>query len=120
MSLLTASLLRGLYPEFKDESDETIDAQILFAQQKVWSDKYGLLYDEAVLALAAHELKLNKLIAEGDEFIGKEITSYSAGGQSFSFKESIDDRDNILKSTPYGIKFLDLKEKSITMMPIVI
>jgi hypothetical protein len=114
MSLLTASFFKTLYPAFKDEADATIEAQILLSKNKVLEDKFGSSYEEAVLTYVAHEFEISKLIESGDEFAGREITSYSVAGQSFGFKASKDDGNDLLRSTVYGRKFLELENRSST------
>jgi hypothetical protein len=112
MSLLTPNNFKALFPVFKDKPDEVIQLRIDIAKQSISSDIFKSTYEEAVLNIVAHEFSYNAMIESGDEFAGKELTSYSGGGLSLSFKpSSTSNEDNDYNSTSYGRKFLALKAR---------
>ena len=113
MSLLTPSTFKVLFPVFENTDDAVITIRIDIAKQSISSDIFKSSYEYAVLNLVAHEFAFSSMIESGDEFAGKELTSYSGGGLSLSFKpsSSTTNEDNDYNSTPYGRKFLALKAR---------
>lgn len=108
MSLLTPSFFKSLYPEFKDETDELVEARIEIEKKKVDSNIFRSNYEEAVLCIVAHEFAYSNYAADGDELLGKEMTSFAAAGENYSFKASQDDENNDYKATVYGRKYLSM------------
>ena len=116
---LTASTFKMLFPEFAAKEDALVELRITMVKPAVSSSVFGATYGEAILTLVAHEFAYTDMAADGDEFLGKEMTSYSpgSGGASFGFKATSDDKDSDYKATVYGRKFLALRERTGLSIP---
>ena len=109
-----------LYPSFKDKSDDVINIMFDDAMGQISQKIFKSSYEKALFTLVAHSITYSEMIQEGDEFLGKDMTSYSIGGESFSFKASDDNDDNDYNSTPYGREFLSIRKRCARFsMPII-
>ena len=115
---LTVSNFKALFPKFNTKEYDVIELRITMVKPVVSASTFGDIYGEAVLTLVAHEFAYADMAAEGDEFLGKEMTSFSPGsGASFGFKATSDDKDADYKATEYGRKFLALRGRTSPSIP---
>lgn len=106
---------RARYPEFDTVPDERISVRIEDAQAQVSAKIWGKLYQQGVLALAAHLLKRtpnangNSSGGNGEPFA---VSNKSAGSLSIGYAVPTvsDDDDSTYTLTIYGQRYLELRK----------
>lgn len=118
-TIITAADITNVASEFAQEATPRLESYIELAKSFVSECTFGAKYKSAVIFMACHLLKLDKIGASGasgsisSERVGDLQTSYGAIGSG------VDSKDADLAQTPYGLMFLRLK-KSIQKTPMVV
>lgn len=109
--MFDAAAFKALFPAFNTLlADETIEAVAVMAE--CYLNKCGKCYDQLLMLLVAHMLKLRQSEADGDN-VGN-MTSASVDGVSVSFTappSSASESAYWFGLTPYGQQFLALNKR---------
>lgn len=116
------SLLRLIAPEFASTDEETVQQWIDLTKTLVSDTAFGAVYEQAVVYLTAHRMKMAGLGETGmfgnmAERAG--VASYTEGSTSVSFgttAASVGAEDSSLALTPYGLEYLRLRKTIIPIM----
>ena len=118
-TIITASDITDVASEFAQETTPRLESYIELAQSFVSECAFKTKYKSAVIFMACHLLKLDKIGASGatgsvsSEKVGDLQTSYGTIGAG------VDPKDADLAQTPYGIMYLRLR-KTIAKTPLVV
>lgn len=118
-TIITATDITNVASEFAQETTQRLEAYIELAQQFISECAFGTKYKSAVIFMACHLLKLDKIGASG---ASGTITSEKVGDLQTSFGtlgSGVEPKDADLAQTPYGLMFLRLK-KAIQKTPMVV
>ena len=119
MELLT--LLRTIAPEFEELEDTVLQTWLDLTQPLVSKSAFGAAYEQALVYLTAHRMKMAGLDAEGAfgniaDRTG--VVSYTEGATSVSFGNNtgVAGAESSLSLTTYGMEYLRLKQTIIPIM----
>lgn len=116
-------LFRMYATEFSDVSDYDVKKWISVVKPLISKKRFGKLYQQAIVLLAAHKMKLSGL---GDNTTGSvgdvmRVSSYSEGEVSVSYgvTQNINATvDAEYTLTIYGLQYLDLRR--LVIVPILV
>ena len=124
-------LFRAMAPEFYNVSDAQVECWLGLTEPLISKKRFGKLYQQALVLLTAHRMKLSGYGAGGgvdedgnftansiDE--GLRVGSYSEGGISISYATSGQGAmvtDGELALTIYGLQYLELRR--LVIIPII-
>lgn len=116
-------LFRMYATEFSDISDYDVKKWISVVKPLISKKRFGKLYQQAIVLLAAHKMKLSGL---GDNTTGSvgdvmRVSSYSEGEVSVSYgvTQNINATvDAEYTLTIYGLQYLDLRR--LVIVPILV
>ena len=124
-------ILRLVATEFSEVKDETVQTWIDLTVPLVSRKRFGTVYEQALALLTAHRMKTASVGSEvnanadldevGGVGVAFRVGSYSAGGESIGFNNSVLtsslNPDAELTQTVYGVQFISLRDMYI--IPII-
>lgn len=116
-------MFRLVAAEFAGVPDETVNGWLELTRPMVSKKQFGKLYQQGVVLLAAHRMKMSGNFEAADEVSGGNgvnvgsiadslrVASYSEGDSSISFNSSASatERDAEYALTIYGTQYLSLR-----------
>lgn len=118
--MTATEVIRLVAPEFKEESEDTLNMWLELTKPYVSKKRFAEMYDQALAYLTAHKMKMSGL---GDTSLygniadTMRVSSVSEGGISVSYNNpsaaSSQDTDAELMLTSYGMQFLHIRRMKV-------
>lgn len=118
-TIIVPADITNVASEFATETTQRLEAYIGLAQSFISECAYGSKYKNAVIFMACHLLKLDKIGASGT---GGTITSEKVGDLQTNYGNvgsGVGGKDADLAQTPYGLMLIRLN-KGILKTPLVV
>lgn len=106
---VTADTVRETFPEFDGCSDTAVERWLAHAARRVNETQWAGMYDDGVLWLTAHLLKVNANLSVGLQAGTGAVKSQRVGDLSVTFEVPQRMSQSFLASTTYGQYFLDMQ-----------
>lgn len=114
-------IIKMVGTEFSGVSDDDLAKWLDLSAPLVSKEKFGKLYDQALVYLTCHRMKMAGLGVNEEGTVGEtlRVTNYSEGNRSIGFAASQGTlTDAELALTAYGMQFLSIRRSVVISITI--